>query len=451
MATTFIEGIAVRPGRTPLITAKDSIDYITNPEKTRNGELVSSFRCSPDTAHFEIMMEQHEYEQQTGRKVIQDYKGEKQSYMLMTMRQSFAPGEVTPEQAHEIGCKLAQRFLGEKYQYVVATHVNSHCIHNHITYNIVGSDLKKFRQTKYTHKHLADISDKLCKEYGLVVVVPSPEWQKRKYTNEKQTSFREILKTDIDQAIDSSKSYDEFIKIMEENYRFDDNGKYLKFRHRTNGQQRYIRSYTLGSAYTVNNILARISGQYVERSNQIETGEEEIQALSYSQHLRNIKAMVSADKFVSDYGSDFSNQLTSISSKAEEVQEQIKTAMNQLTKAESILKCFDAIDMYGSVANEYQTALLKERFEQSHKGELNLYYTAVAALKQNNIDMESTGKERFAMNLSEIQSGLSNLQIEYDSLQSQIDQVNQVRKVIEKVQDGEQILTERKRGKNYGR
>jgi hypothetical protein len=451
MATTFIEGIAVRPGRTALITAKDSIDYITNPEKTRNGELVTSFRCSPDTAHFEIMMEQHEYEQQTGRKVIQDYKGDKQSYMLMTMRQSFAPGEVTAEQAHEIGCKLAERFLGEKYQYVVATHINSHCIHNHITYNIVGSDLKKFRQTKYTHKHLADISDKLCKEYSLVVVVPSPEWQKRKYTNQKQTSFREILKTDIDQAIDSANSYNEFLKIMEKNYRFDSNGKYLKFRHRTNGQQRYIRSYSLGSAYTEKNIVAKISGVYVEKNNQMETGEEEIQTLSYSQHLRNIKAMVSADKFISDNGSDFSEQIISISSKAEEVQKQIKTAMNQLTKAESILKCFDAIEMYGSVAKEYETALLKERFEQSHKDELNLYYTAVSALKQNNIDSASSGKERFALHLSELQSELGDLQIEYDSLQSQIDQVNQARKVIEKVQDGEQILTERKRGKNYGR
>lgn len=450
MATTFIEGIEVRPGRTPFITAKDSIAYIINPEKTRNGELVSGFRCSPDTAHFEIMMEQHEYEQQTGRKVIQEYHGKKHSYMLMTMRQSFAPDEVTPEQAHEIGCKLAERILGEKYQYVVATHVNSHCVHNHITFNIVGSDLKKFHQTKYTHKHLAAVSDKLCKEYGLVVVVPSPEWQERKYTNEKQTPFRTIMKSDIDKAIEAVHSYEEFLKLMQENYYVVDNGSFLKFRHRTNGQQKPIRSYTLKKGYTRDDILSRISGVSVEKSNPIETSEG-IQTLSYSQHLRNIKTMVSTDKFITEYGSNFTEQLNFICTQASKVQEQIKTAQMQLTKANSIVKCFDAIEKYKSVADEYQSSLLKERFEQSHKNELDLYYAAVDSLKQNHINPQSTEREHFALNVSDIQAELNRLEIQYDSLQSQIDQVNQVKKVVEKIQNGDQVLTERKRGINYGR
>ena len=225
MATTFIEGISVRPGRTPLVTAYDSISYITNPEKTENGQLVSSFRCSPETAHFEIMMEQNEYEQETGRKVIQDYGENKKSYMLMSMRQSFAPGEVTPEQAHEIGCKLAERFLGKKYQYVIATHVNTNCIHNHFIFNIVGTDMKKFHQTKYSPKQLAYVSDKLCKEYGLTIVVPSHERNAKGYTGQKETSFRTILKCDIDKAIKIAKDFDEFINIMNENYRVNYQGK----------------------------------------------------------------------------------------------------------------------------------------------------------------------------------------------------------------------------------
>ncbi len=449
MATTFIEGIAVRPGRTPLITAKDSIAYITNPEKTDGGKLVTSFRCSPETAHFEIMMEQHEFEQQTGRKVIQEYKDGKQSYMLMTMRQSFAPGEVTPEQAHEIGCKLAERFLGDKYQYVVATHIDKHCIHNHITYNIVGSDMKKFRQTKYTHKRLAEISDKLCEEYKLIVVIPSPEWQKRKYTNEKQTSYRTILKSDIDQAVNIAKRYDEFLKIMEENYRIDEPGKYLKFRHRTNGQQRYIRSYSLGAAYTEQNIRARIAGQYIEL-NQRQKVQQDNKPVTYTQQLRNVQAMLNASGFVHEYGTDFDSVLHSISEKASDIKIQIDTAQRELTKADFILRCFSTIEQYRPISQEYESVLLKERYKGEHQNELDLYDDAIAALQQANINF-SEPKEQYCRNVLDIKGRLESLTAEYDFVKLQIDQVNQVRKVIEKVQNDKQILTERKRGKNYGR
>jgi hypothetical protein len=450
MATTFINGIAIGPGRTQLQTAKDSIEYITNPEKTDGGRLVTGFRCSPEKAYFEMLMEQHEYERQTGRKVIQNYKNGKLSYMLMTMRQSFAPGEVTPEQAHEIGCKLAKRFLGEKYQYVVATHVNTHCIHNHITFNMVGSDLKKFRQTKYTPEYLRRCSDRLCDEYNLTVVVPSQEWQKRKYTNEKQTSFRTILKSDIDSAVEAAHSYEEFLKIMEKDYRIGDTGKYLKFRHRTNGQQEYIRSYTLGSAYTEKNIRARIAGLYVERSEQLDAPPVELQTISYSQRLRNIEAMLNASGFVNEYGTDFDSLVTVISQKASEVKIQIDDARQELEKAEFIMKCFETVEEFQPVADEYESSLLKDRFRISHQSELDLYDSAAAQLTAAGIN-PAASKDQYIDNVLEIKDQLSDLMTEYDSVQSQIDQVEQIRKVIEKVNSDEQILTERKRGKSYGR
>lgn len=449
MATTFIEGIGVRPGRTPLITARDSIGYIINPEKTDGGKLVTAYRCSPETAHFEIMMEQHEFEQQTGRKVIQNYKDGKQSYMLMTMRQSFAPGEVTPEQAHEIGCKLAERILGGKYQYVVATHINTHCIHNHITFNIVGSDLKKFRQTKYTHKHLAEISDKLCEEYGLAVVVPSPEWQKRKYTNEKQTPFREILKADIDHAVETAQSYEEFLKLMEQNYRLDDQGKYLKFRHRTNGQQRYIRSYSLGTAYTAENIRARISGRFVEM-NPVQHELQDDKPASYSQKLRNVKAMLNASGFVHEYGTDFDSVLDDISKQAAETKLGIDSAQHELAKVNYIIRCLDTVERNRPVAEEYEAALLKERFKSDHQDELEMYYAAIGELQKDNINL-SGPKAEFSDSVHEIQYRLDQLTKHYGELQSQIDAVNQVRQVISRVQNDEQIITDRKRGRNYGR
>lgn len=445
MATTFIEGIAVRPGRTPLVTAKDSIEYITNPVKTDGGRLVASFRCSPETAYFEMMMEQHEYEQQTGRKVIQNYKNGRQSYMLMTMRQSFAPGEVTPEQALEIGCELAKRFLGDKYQYVVATHIDKHCIHNHITFNIVGSDLKKFRQTKYTPKYLRRCSDRLCEENNLIVVVPSQKWQKRKYTNEKQTPFRTIIKSDIDKAIEASHSYEEFLKIMQENYYVVDNGSFIKFRHRTNGQQKPIRSYSLKKGYTRDDIIARINGTYEERHEPLNQ-----QVLSYSQRLRNIEAMLSVSGFVNEYGTDFNSLIFTISQKASQVKMQIDEARKELEKAEFIMKCFNTVEEFQSVADEYESSLLKERFRVSHQSELDLYYGAKAQLTAAGIN-PAASKDPYIENVLEIKDRLSELMAEYDSVESQIDEVNRIRKVIEKVHNDEHILTDRKRGKSYGR
>jgi hypothetical protein len=455
MATTFIEGISVRPGRTPLVTAYDSISYITNPEKTENGQLVSSFRCSPETAHFEIMMEQNEYEQETGRKVIQDYGENKKSYMLMSMRQSFAPGEVTPEQAHEIGCKLAERFLGKKYQYVIATHVNTNCIHNHFIFNIVGTDMKKFHQTKYSPKQLAYVSDKLCKEYGLTIVVPSHERNAKGYTGQKETSFRTILKCDIDKAIKIAKDFDEFINIMNENYRVNYQGKFLKFRNRTNGQQRFIRSYKLGAAYTEENIKKRIAGievkiesKTVDKKPQIN---DDIDTLSYSQHLRNIEAMVAADKYINDKGSNFEAQLNNISKKSDIVEKKIKEAQKEFAKTESILKCIDAIERYEDIAQNYETALLKERFINTYQNELELYYSAVNTLKEKGINVSLTSKEHYKNKCFEIKENLNKLQNQYTSLECEINKVNKIRDVVEKVHKNEIILTERKGGYRHGR
>lgn len=148
MATTYIRGIEVWSKRTSMETAYHTIAYIENPKKTRNGELVSAFRCDPNLAYLEMMLEQKSYEQETGRKVITKYSGGRKSYLLMHMRQSFLPGEVTPEQAHEIGRELADRFLKGKYQYVIATHIDKAHIHNHIIFNIIGDEQRKFRQTK---------------------------------------------------------------------------------------------------------------------------------------------------------------------------------------------------------------------------------------------------------------------------------------------------------------
>lgn len=439
MATTFITGIEIRPGRSALQTAYDSIAYIINPEKTRGGELVSSFRCSPDAAHLEMMLEQREYEQKTGRKVIYDYGGKKKSYWLMTMRQSFAPGEVSPEQALQIGQELADRFLKGKYQYVIATHIDKAHIHNHIIFNIVGNDQKKFRQTKFTPKHLRDLSDKICEEHGLSVVIPS-EWQKRRYANEKSTSFRTILKSDIDRCIREAQNYDDFLRRMQEQYHVDDTGKYLKFRHRSNGQQRMIRSYTLGKGYTRQEIRMRLEAEEVI-----------INPITFSQKLRNIEAMIHAAGYIRENGTDFDSQAKRLRESMKETQVLLDEMGRRLTHAESIAKCFDMVEQFSHIFTQFQSGSMTEQNRKEHKSEIEMYQSALAILKASQIDPNDSERNRFRSELSLIRSEAEKLEVQYRAAQAQLNRLEEVEEIADRVQRDEQIIVEKKGGKQHGR
>ncbi|WP_020072470.1 relaxase/mobilization nuclease domain-containing protein [Faecalispora sporosphaeroides] len=453
MATTYIEGIAIRPGRTALQTAFDSISYITNPQKTRDGKWVTGYKCSPDSAHYEILMQHRLSEQITGRSVIQDYQGKKKSYMLMTMRQSFAPGEVNEKTAHELGCRLAEQFLGGKYQYVVATHINTRCIHNHIIFNIVGDDYKKFHQTKFTPKRLAECSDSLCDAYGLSVVVPSQSRSKRTYTNTKVTPFRTILKNDIDRCVQAAKSYEEFLTLLEQDYYVKSSGKYLTVRNRTNGQQRNIRVYTLGGDYKESSIKKRIVDEYgfaeIGSTSAIPQACQEetlIENISYSQRLRNIQSMFQASGVLSDYDvrnyGDIQQNIQSLYDFAAAAKNKIFQAESELDKAEQLLNAMNILEKYDDVAREYEQALLKDRFYQTHRNELDLYLNAEEILSGIPITTES--KWDLEQSVKESRKELDDLQSKYFDLQDKLEQINSAKRVIDKVH-------REKGGYDYGR
>ena len=102
--------------------------YVQNPDKTEQGELVSSYQCSPLTVDEEFLLTKRLYEQTTGR-------SQKSDVIAYQVRQSFKPGEVTPEKANRIGYEFAERFLKGKHAFIVATHTDRAHIHNHIVFN----------------------------------------------------------------------------------------------------------------------------------------------------------------------------------------------------------------------------------------------------------------------------------------------------------------------------
>ena len=133
MATTRIIPLHLNKGKTFHQCLHDRIGYGMNPEKTANGELISAYACDPETADADFALSKREYFQLTGRKQESDV-------IAYQVRQSFKPGEITPEEANRIGYEFAERFLKGDHAFIVCTHTDRHHIHNHIYWNSTALD-----------------------------------------------------------------------------------------------------------------------------------------------------------------------------------------------------------------------------------------------------------------------------------------------------------------------
>ena len=164
MATTWMKalhrsgGIAAALGR--------SVDYIENPKKTDDGELIEGYECDPFTAQSEFLLSKKLYAQKTGRD-----QG-KHDVIAYHIRMSFKPGEVTAQQTLELGRELALRWTKGRHQFIVAAHTNTNNPHAHIIFNSVNLDYtRKFEDFRRSAIALRRVSDRICLEYGLSVIV----------------------------------------------------------------------------------------------------------------------------------------------------------------------------------------------------------------------------------------------------------------------------------------
>lgn len=169
--------------------------------------------------------------------------------------QSFVKGEITPEQAHEIGMKLVEELWGDKFQVIVTTHLNTDNLHNHFILNSVSFlDGKKFSNTKKDYAIMRKTSDKLCEEYGLSVL--SQEEKYNKYAT--SSLYKELMKDSIDYAIENTKDYNEFIKILQDlGYVITDKNGTLSIRRDPYKRNTRIERQ-FGNKYSKENICKRI-------------------------------------------------------------------------------------------------------------------------------------------------------------------------------------------------
>ena len=244
-------------------TLEDVISYAGREEATNQRQLVWGVNCTAENARREMMAVKKQFGKEDGTIAYHGY-------------QSFKGGEVTPELAHQIGIELATKLWGDRYQVLVATHLDKYShIHNHFVINTVSFvDGIKFYRSNSDYQQMRDLSDRLCREHGLSVV-RHPEGKRKNYSewsaeqNGKPTHSG-LIRADIDRAIAASVTERDFYDLMESwGYEFKfygKNGQPLERPSlRPKGADRFRRFDRLGDDYSVDEICNRILENYVEK------------------------------------------------------------------------------------------------------------------------------------------------------------------------------------------
>lgn len=374
-------------------TLKKSLDYILNREKTDGNLLVSSFACSPETADIEFEW-------------TREQSGERGTHLARHLIQSFKPGETTPEQAHEIGMKLAEEILGGKYEFVLSTHTDKGHVHNHLIFNAVNFvDYKKYHSNKRTYNFIRRTSDRICHEYGLSVIEPNGNNGKSyvEYTADKTGgSWKSQLRQAVDKAIGRSRDFDDFILRMElAGYTVKQQNKNISF---CNGErERFMRSKTLGENYTVEAIKRRIAEQrskpkierkvislLIDIQNCIKA--QESKGYEHWAKINNLKQASKTINFLTEHGiaayDELESKIAELQNVFDDTAAKLKAVEKQLSDMNILRKHIRTYQAMRPVYTEYKKSKNKAEFERQHRRELTLYNASHKYLS----DVQNGGK-----------------------------------------------------------
>ena len=192
---------AGNPEKTEYKDLSDVIHYANDKNKTEKFFFVSGINCTPDKAYQQMVSVKAHFGKLGGNLAYHGY-------------QSFRPGEVTPDQCHEIGLRLAEELWSDRFQVLVATHLDKNHLHNHVLINSVSFvDGKKFNDNKRAYYKMREVSDRLCKEYSLSVIEnPKGKTPRSIYFAEKngEPTKYNLMREAIDKAIIHSNNFTQF-------------------------------------------------------------------------------------------------------------------------------------------------------------------------------------------------------------------------------------------------
>ena len=366
-------------------TLKAAIDYIRNPAKTDGSLLVSAYGCSAETADIEFAW--------TRRHAID--KGENLGRHLI---QAFAPGEVTPEEAHQIGLELTKEILGGKYEFVLTTHTDRGHIHNHVIWNAVSfTDHKHYHSNKRSYYEIRRASDRLCKEHGLSVIVPGQEKGKSYVEHQairNGTSYKAKLKAAIDRLLPACVDLDDLLRrLQEEGYEIR-RGKYISCR--ASDQERFTRLKTLGVDYTEEALAARIAGR-TRPSKRPRVRDGRIQRIAVIQgnqspglqhwaKLQKLKEGAKTLNYLAEHGIDsyeaLDGRLAELNAAVDDSIASIKTVEGRIAELNLIAKYAATYRKCRPVYNRYRKSEDKEKFLRGHESAIILFEAAARELKR---------------------------------------------------------------------
>ena len=372
-------------------TLSKALTYISNPDKTEDKMLISTYGCASETAAQEF--------EWTRR--IAEQKGMKPVRIIARhVIQSFDVGEVTPELAHEIGKQFADEILGGKYEYVLTTHTDKDHVHNHLIFNAVDFvDHHAYKSYKKIYYDMREVSDRLCKENGLSVIPPSQNkgMGYKEYAEAKRgTSWKQKLKQTIDRFVIVAKDYDEFLKLMQEAGYEIKTGKYISFR--AEGQERFTRSKTIGENYTEERIRERIQGRN-PRKLQRQSDRSSISLISRIQeritevgskgyeHKAKLTILKEAARTLNYLTENNLLQYADLEKKVEDVHssyartgEDLKAVETRLRTVQPLIKNIGNYQRLKPVWDAYMKVKDKPAFRAKHEAELVIFEAAKSTL-----------------------------------------------------------------------
>ena len=258
MATTRLMPLHNRKDRTTKNSISNIIDYVENPGKTDNGRLITCWQCEGRVADAEFLYTKEEYLRKTGRS-----QGDN-DVIGYHLRQSFRPGEITPEEANRLGCELAKRFTKGRHAFIVCTHIDKAHIHNHIIWNSTAlNQTRKFRNFWGSTRAVRRLNDTICIENGYSIV-ENPKPKGKSYDNWlgdlKNLSHRDRICLAIDNALaQKPESFEALLALLRDAGYQVKGGKVPSLFG--GDQKRFLRMDTLGKGYTPEDLRAVIAGE----------------------------------------------------------------------------------------------------------------------------------------------------------------------------------------------
>lgn len=424
MATTRIIPMHRNDGKTASMCISERIEYAVDAQKTE-GKYLSGYACDPLFADSQFILTQKRYELLTGRSM-------EKGVLMYQVRQSFAPGEVTAEEANAIGNEFARRFLKGKHAFIVATHTDKDHIHNHIIWNAVSLDCKKkWRDFLRSGKAVAKLSDQICLEHQLSVV-EHPQWHHMSYNkwlgDKIRPTQRDILRAEIDRILEQQKpaSFEDLLSILEANgYEVKNRGKNVSIKPPSSGRFLRLTSLDEGGAYSEKSLREVLSGDREHKPVNKMLGKQERsismlidiqQKLSegygsgYEQWAKvfNLKQMARSVSYLSDRKllsyADLEKAMREANERYNALSEQIKAAEKRLAENAVLQKHITDYSKTRKTYIAYRESGYSKKFLAEHEAEITLHRAAKQAfdeLKMTRIPTIKSLREEYARLLAE--------------------------------------------------